>query len=414
MSYAELLRSARGAAGALAERGVGAGDQVALALPAGLHFAIAFHACLLLGAVVAPVDPRLTDQERRLVTADAALVVDAPLEPAGRPLSLPVSHSLDQTAAVIHTSGTSAAPRPVELTYGNWLWSALGAAVALGLEAAERWLCALPLAHVGGLSILLRSIIYGTTAVIHERFDAERMLAELSNRAGPTMVSLVPTTLSRLLDAGLERPPRLRCALVGGAPLPVALSQRARQAGVPVSHTYGLTEACSQVSTQPLGTRSAGKLTEDAGPPLVCTRVSIAEDGEILVAGPTVAPGSLGLDGWLHTGDLGELEAGRLHLTGRKSNTIISGGENVAPEEVETVLTAHPAVAEALVSGRPDAEWGEAVLATVVVRDGLSVSARELEDHCRQRLTGFKVPKQIVFSADPLPRTRTGKLRRRS
>jgi len=411
LSYGELARASAAAAGALRAGGVGPGNRVALALPAGLELAITLHACLRLGAAVVPVDPRLSAGERELVLARADVVIEQPLDLATAPPDLPQTHDLDAVAAVIHTSGTSAAPRPVELTYGNWLWSALGAAVALGLDPAERWLCALPLAHVGGLSILLRSVIYGTTAVLHERFDTDRVLAELSDGEGATLVSLVPTTLSRLLDAGLARPPRLRCALLGGAPLPAALSQRARAAEVPVSHTYGLTEACSQVSTQPIGAGGAGpQATEDAGVPLVCTRVAVAPDGEILVAGPTVAPGSLAGDGWLHTGDLGQLEAGRLRVTGRKSNTIITGGENVAPEEVEAVLAAHPAVAEALVSGRQDSQWGEALVASVVLRDGLDVSPAELQEHCRRALAAFKVPKEITVSPEPLPRNRTGKL----
>ena len=415
-TYAELYDSALAAAGTLQRREVKPGARVALALPPGLSFAIALHACLLIGAVAIPVDPRLTAAERERVSEQADLVVDEPLAATGAAAALSGRHELEAPAVVLHTSGTSGTPRPVELTYGNWLWSALGAATALGLDPAERWLCALPLAHVGGLSILLRSVIYATTAVVHERFDADRVLAELAQPAGATVVSLVPTTLSRLLEAGLQRPPRLRCALVGGASLPSALSQRAYAAGVPVSHTYGLTEACSQVTTQPAGAAeqppAAGQPqpTEDAGVPLICTQVSIAADGEILVRGPTVAPGSRSDDGWLHTGDAGRLEAGRLRVTGRKTNTIVTGGENVAPEEVESVLSAHPAVAEALVTARPDAEWGEALVATIVLRDGLAVSASELQAHCREQLAGFKVPKDIGFSRQPLPRNRTGKL----
>jgi len=129
----------------------------------------------------------------------------------------------------VHTSGTSADARAVELTYGNWLWSALGSAVALGHDPGERWLCCLPPSHVGGLSILLRSAIGATTAIVHERFDTERVLAELRDPAGPTLVSLVPTTLARLLDAGLERPPALRWALLGGAPIGPGLLDRAQK-----------------------------------------------------------------------------------------------------------------------------------------------------------------------------------------
>ena len=118
------------------------------------------------------------------------------------------SHDLDAPAILVHTSGTTTKPKPIRLTYGNWLWSALGSAVALGVDPDERWLCTLPLSHVGGLSILLRSAIYGTTAIVHERFETDRVLAALQDPHGPTVVSLVPTTLTRLLDAGLRQPAR--------------------------------------------------------------------------------------------------------------------------------------------------------------------------------------------------------------
>ena len=152
--------------------------------------------------------------------------------------------------AVMHTSGTTAAPKPVELTYGNFLASALGSAVALGLDQAERWLCPMPLTHVGGLSIPIRSAIYATTAVLHGRFDTEAVLSELMDPGRRiTLVSLVPTMLARLLDAGLSRPPTLRWALLGGGPIAPALLERAQDAGVPVAPTYGMTEACSQIAT---------------------------------------------------------------------------------------------------------------------------------------------------------------------
>lgn len=413
LSYAQLLASALAGAEDLAEGGVSTGARVAIALPPGLAFAQALHACLLLGAVAVPVDLRLSPSEREHVTAGASLIVDEPLGTRSSSGVGPGSaHDLASVAVVIHTSGTTSAPRPVELTYGNFLWSAMGSAVALGLDPRERWLCALPLSHVGGLSILMRSAIYGTTAVVHERFETDSVLNALREQ-GITLVSLVATTLARLLDAGLERPAALRCALTGGGPVPLALLDRARAVGVPVSQTYGLTEACSQVTTTPLAAIDDGA-GGWAGTPLFCTRLSATEDGEIAVAGPTVAPGSLGEDGRLHTGDLGALdESGRLRVNGRASDTIISGGENIAPSEIEAVLEAHPGVLEAAAVGRPDPQWGEAVTAIVVVRSGVALTEEALRAHCAASLTPYKVPKQIVLTGEPLPRTRSGKLLRR-
>jgi o-succinylbenzoate---CoA ligase len=428
-TYAELHHAARRGAGALSSRGVGRGDRVAIALAPGPAFAEAFHACLLLGAVAVPVDLRLAQAERAHICAAAAVVVSetlgaGPDAEAGSDLALDERHDLDAVAAVIHTSGTTSAPRPIELTYGNFLWSALGSAVALDRDPRERWLCTLPVSHVGGLSILVRSAIYATTAVVHERFDTDLVLHALREQ-DVTLVSLVSTTLARLLDAGLRRPPALRHALTGGGPVPDALVARAREAGVPVSSTYGLTEACSQVTT--------------GGPPLFCTRVRIdgadgapaagtlerpggrsAADapvghaGEILVSGPTVAPGSRDADGWLHTGDLGSLdERGFLSVTGRVADTIVSGGENVAPAEVEAVLESHPGVLEAAVIGRADPTWGEAVTAIVVPRPGAVVDSESLRAHCARSLARYKVPKQLDIATTPLPRTRSGKLLRR-
>jgi O-succinylbenzoic acid--CoA ligase len=301
----------------------------------------------------------------------------------------------------MHTSGTTAAPKRVELTYGNWLAIASGSALALGLDPAERWLCAMPLAHVGGLSILIRSTIYATTVVLHELFDTEAVLDELmSPERRITMVSLVPTMLARLLDAGLQSPPTLRWALLGGGPIAAPLLQRAAEAGIPVAPTYGMTEACSQIAT--------------FGWPLHGVDVRLdGVDREVIVSGPIVAPGSLAEDGWLHTGDLGEFdERGRLTIVGRRADTIISGGENVAPAEVEAVLLEHPAVLDAGVFARPDGEWGEAVVAAVVLRDGAAFDADALRSHCGARLAGFKVPKAFEQRAQ-LPRTASGKLLRR-
>jgi O-succinylbenzoic acid--CoA ligase len=397
LTYAELQAATISAAGALQRLGIGEGSRVGIALPVAEEFVIALHGCLLMGAVAVPIDLRLSRAERAQRLPGASVVVSEPLR--GAPPNWPGISSGDPPVALMHTSGTTAAPKPVLLTRGNWLASALGSAVALGLDPRERWLCPMPLVHVGGLSIPIRSAIYGTTAVLHGRFETEAVLAALMDPGQRiTLVSLVPTMLTRLLDAGLARPPALRWALLGGGPIASGLLHRAQEAGVPVAPTYGMTETCSQIATH--------------GWPLAGVELRIDADGEIRVRGAIVAAGAIGEDGWLHTGDLGRFgQRSRLEITGRKADTIVSGGENVAPAEVEAALLEHPAVADAAVFGRPDAEWGEAVSALVVLRAGASIDAAGLREHCSARLAQFKVPKGFGF-AERLPRSETGKLLR--
>jgi O-succinylbenzoic acid--CoA ligase len=374
LTYAALLDAARIDAAP--------GSRVALALPPGLDFAVALHACLLAHAAAVPVDPRLGEAEQAALLEAADLVVDGALPRCGA--AAPVAPREGDTALVVHTSGTTAAPRPVELSFGNVQANALGSAVALGLDPDERWLCPLPLSHVGGLMVLLRSAIYGTRAVLGG--------AERATDGDITVVSLVPTQLRRLLAAGARPGARLRVVLLGGAAATPDLLEEARAAGWPVRATYGLTQACSQVAVD--------------GRPLPGLAVTLAHDGEILVEGPTVAGG-----GTLRTGDLGRFAAdGRLEIVGRKSDTIVTGGENVAPAEVEAALLAHPAVADAGVFGRPDPEWGESVTASVVLRG--PAEAQELRDWVAGRLAGFKVPKAIELTNE-LPRNPSGKLLRR-
>jgi o-succinylbenzoate---CoA ligase len=397
LSYAELYERARATAGALRERGVVPGDRIALALDS-VALVPALHGCLLLGAVAVPIDLRLNRAERAARQAGARLVLEGSL--AGEPIDRPYAPEPSETATLMFTSGTTAGPKPVELSYDNWLWNALGSALALGLDPDERWLCPMPLGHVGGLSIQLRSAIYGTTVLLHDRFETGRALGAMMDPAARvTLVSLVPTMLARLLDAGLREPPTLRRVLLGGGPISRALLARAQEAGVPVSPSFGMTETCSQVATD--------------GFALLGSELRVADDQELLVRGRAVSAGALSEDGWLHTGDLAELDdRGRLAIIGRKSDTIVSGGENVAPAEVEAALLEHPAVADAAVLGRPDPEWGEAVVAQLVLRDGARADADDLREHCVARLAPFKVPK--LYEVVPqIPRGVTGKLLRR-
>ncbi len=368
------------------------------------------HGCIRLGAALVPLNTRLAPPELQAQRqgCGAEVVVEEPLrgpvvafEPRG-------AMAESEPVLVVHTSGTSGVPRAVELTAGNLAASAAASAQVLGVDPGDRWLCVLPLFHVGGLSILTRSVIGATTALVSDRFEPYATRAALEEE-GITLASLVPTQLRRLRDAGLREAPGLRAILLGGGPIPSDLLEWARAAQLAVSPTYGMTETCSQMATVPPAEALAGIR---AARPLPGVDLRIAPDGEILVRGPIVAPGAVADDGWLHTGDLGELDVqGRVSLTGRAKDLIVTGGENVMPGEIEEALLAHPAVADAGVAGISDPEWGERVVAFVVL--SAPATADELIAHCRTLVAGFKVPKQI-HPLTELPRNAAGKLLRTS
>jgi len=337
---------------------------------------------------------------------------------------------LDLAAAhsVIYTSGSTGSAKGARLTYGNYWWGALGSAMNLGVHADDRWLACLPFCHVGGLSILLRSVIYGTTAVIHDGFDPIRVNRAIDEDR-VTIVSVVATMLRRMLGERGARPypSSLRCVLVGGGPVPLPLLEECARRDLPVAQTYGLTEAASQVTT--LAPADAWRKRGSAGSPLIHMDVAIASEnnllpagevGEILVRGPSISPGYVGesgtaadAQGWFHTGDLGRMDAeGFLYVLGRRDDVIVSGGENVHPAEVETALESHPAVAEVCVTGVPDPEWGHVVAAVLRLREGAKVNESELRDYVRGSLAPFKVPRRFHFTGE-FPRTAAGKIRRR-
>ncbi|MFT4035145.1 MAG: class I adenylate-forming enzyme family protein [Patulibacter sp.] len=460
LSYAALERASWRVADQLICGGITSGMQLALTgVAGGTRFAVALHGCLRAGVVAVPIDPRLPDaqQAQRAGACDDALAVDAlapvaeltaPIPDRSRPggriarrsghqrcatwtppqaerCAPPLAGSGDdaQTPAVLlYTSGSTGPGTPVLLSRGALLWNALGSAAALGQPPGERWLSAMPVAHVGGLTVFTRSAIGVTTALVRPRFDVGEQV-ELLMRGDPTITSVVPTMLARLLDAGLSHPPNLRLVLLGGAPISRALVARAEAAGVPVAGTYGMTETCSQVYT--------------AGAPLFCTDVALRSerasgaqedelvdaadagseraeaDDELLVRGPTLALGVAGADGWLATGDRGARRPdGTLAVIGRLTETIITGGENVAPTEIEAQLLAQPGIADAAALGVPDAEWGQRLEARVVLVPGYALDADALRATLRGVLPPFAVPKAIT-AVDALPRTPTGKLRRR-
>ncbi|MGE5408036.1 MAG: o-succinylbenzoate--CoA ligase [Syntrophothermus sp.] len=413
MTYAELEAEATWVARRLAAHGVRRSSTAALTMHARREQVVLAHALMKLGARLLPLSPRLTAPERSAIVAAEEPIVDLDdpglLTQTEADLPLLGEHDMDEVCARVLTSGSSGTPKPVGLTYGNFLWSAVGSGFNIGVAPDDRWLCCVPLSHVAGLGIVMRSVIYGTTAVLHDGFDVDRVAASLETD-GISVLSLVTTMLTRLLAAGadLSGP---RAILVGGGPVPEEPLREALDQGATVVQTYGLTETCSQVTT--LAPADARRKLGSAGRPLLTTHLRI-EDGEILVQGPTVAPGSADPDGWLHTGDLGHIDdEGFLYVEDRIDDLIVSGGENVVPAEVEAVLLRHPSVADAAVIGRDDPEWQQAVTAVVVLESGAEVSPDELRRFCGETLAGFKVPRRVELAA-ALPRTPSGKLMRRA
>jgi O-succinylbenzoic acid--CoA ligase len=284
--------------------------------------------------------------------------------------------------------------------------------------------------HVGGLAVILRSCLYGTAVVLHDRFDEQAISNSLDSQA-ITLISLVPTMALRLLDFRGDRPwpSSLRHLLLGGAAAPPNLFKRCQDLDIPISATYGLTEAASQVATMlPQQIRSK---PGSAGKPLLFTSVDIVNDqdqrlpagsvGEIRVSGPTVMAGyyqdeqateEILRDGHLYTGDIGYLDdEGDLWLVQRRSDIIISGGENVYPSEVENVLLQHPSVVAVCVVGISDPQWGQRVAAMVIQNCSKSLTKNELLEFGRKNLAGYKLPRVLHF-VDQLPLTASGKIHR--
>jgi O-succinylbenzoic acid--CoA ligase len=467
LDYRDLARRVGETERGLEALGVGSGDVVAVLLENGLAFAEILHAVAQRGATLLPLNARLAPRELAFqleesgarvmihgsgsladLAAESAAMIDggrtldrfevvpekasalAALAAAlpGLPIERPPidpAHAL----ALVYTSGTTGSPKGALLSHRNLFWGAIGSAMHLGVVPEDRWLVCMPLFHVGGLSILLRSALYGSAAILHERFDPDAVNRALDEEE-VTLVSWVPTMLERVLAArGGRRAPRsLRCVLLGGGPAPRGLIARARSQGFPIAATYGLTEASSQVATQ-TPTLAEGDAVSGLRP-IFGTQLDTIDDegksvrgrpGEILVRGPTVMDGYWNRPeeseralrgGWLHTGDIGALDsAGELEVLERRCDLIISGGENVYPTEVERVLLEHPAVIEAAVAGRADADYGRRPIAWLVAAPGLRLDPAEVRRFCGDRLAGYKIPVEFTL-VDALPRTTTGKLMR--
>ncbi len=354
------------------------------------------------GLVAAPLNTRLTDDARR--QARTALSGASP--PVG-------------TSAILWTSGTSGRARGVALSWENLEASAQAAADRLDLGSDDVWLASLSPAHVGGLALVTRALILGSRLVAGGRFDVVETVELLEGANGPTHISLVPTQLHHLLDAWGARPApaRLRGVLIGGAHAPHSLVERAVDGRWPVALTYGATEMSSQIATAgPAEVRSGRR---DVGLPLNGVEVRVGDDGELLVRGITQALGYVGdgvgemsdHDGWYHTGDLGELDdEGRLSITGRRIDRIVTGGVTLDAVSLEEDLRRHPAVLDVCVVGVPDAVWGERVAAWVEPIEG-EFDLDDVESWVAEEMTSSHRPR-LWKVGDSLPRNPNGKVDR--
>ena len=451
ITYAELARRAARMAAALAGRGVGRGARVAtLTANSPDHVALLF-ACAHLGAALQPLSWRLAPVEVRyqLDDAEPSLLVVAPehrelAAEAGGPVPRagfaeldadgpppPVEVQDDDPLLLAYTSGTTGKPKGAVLTHANCFWTNLSFDRTSGIGDADVVLQVLPQFHSGGWNVQpLLAWWKGATVVLEPTFDPSRALRLIAEERVTTMMGVPATYLFMAEQPEFARADlsSLRLAVVGGAPMPESLLSTWHERGVAVVQGYGLTEAAPNVLCLP--PEDAARKLGFAGKPYPHVDVALRDpdtgallegpgSGELVVRGPNVFAGywrnpeataAAFADGWLLTGDLAERDAeGYYRIVGRLKDLVISGGENVYPAEVEDVLHAHPAVAEAAVVGAPDERWGEVCVAFVVLRPGATADEEALLRWCRDRLARFKVPREIR-ALDALPRSGMGKV----
>ncbi|MFD1512401.1 class I adenylate-forming enzyme family protein [Halomarina rubra] len=465
VTYADLDSRVETLAGRLAAAGVCVDDHVGLLAGNGVGAVAAVHAAMRVGACLVPFSTRLTatELEPRVDRADLDVLLcddstaDRALAAAGavpvrsldngadeddweeetdrpaplaatdpRPFDLP-EWDPDDPLVMLYTSGTTGRPKLVVLTVQNVLASATASAFRLGTLPGDRWASPLAPSSMGGLAPVYRTTLYGATLVLCPT-DTDDLLAAMTDHAA-TGISVVPTLLRRLLDAG-DLPDSLRFVLVGGAPTPPELVARCAERDVPVCPTYGMTETASQIATAAPGEAPAHP--DSVGRPLMFTDVAVVDDhgrpvptgtsGELAVCGPTVTPGYYDdpaataetFEGCgLLTGDVGHRDAaGRVYVHNRKDERILTGGQNVDPGEVAAVIRGLSGVRDAAVLGLPDEEWGQRVAALVEPEPGVAagpgtpLDAATVEAHCRERLAGFKLPRVVAFGE--IPRTESG------
>ncbi|WP_061781820.1 class I adenylate-forming enzyme family protein [Microbacterium hominis] len=467
IGYGDLEARARELAASLRRAGYGPGDRLATITGNSIDHVVVFFACAKAGIAMVPLSWRLSSRElsEALLHAAPSLVaiedeylgvatdalsrvaappptallgttgIEAAVPPRGDASAAAPARAVrdDDPLLVIYTSGSEAAPKGVVLTHANCFWNNLALAGVAQLTADDVVLAVLPQFHVAAWNCQpLLAWWVGATVVLERSFQPRRVLQLLAER-GVTAMMGVPTQYRLLIDDpgfGALARGRLRQALVGGATIPPALAARWADAGVPLTQGYGLTEAAPNVLCLPAS--ESGVHPGAVGRPYPHVDVRVVDPdaglelsgeatGELWVRGPSVFAGYLhdpaatarAMTGdWLRTGDVVHRGAdGVFRIVDRRKDIFISGGENVAPAEVERALLLHPAIADAAVVGVPDDVWGERGVAFVVRAEGAALGADEVLAHARAELAGFKVPVRVAF-VDDLPRSTIEKLAR--
>lgn len=433
-TFAEINEAVEQLAGKLFARGIRKDEMVAILGKNDRMIFLLIHALQQLGAVTLFLNNRLTKKELAFQLANAKVkqvfFADTFAEKVVDGISytelqqtnylkpeLLETWELSRVASVMYTSGTTGKPKGVMQTYENHWWSAVASALNLGLTEKDSWLCAVPIFHISGLSIMMRSVIYGIPVYLEEHFDEEK-ITQLLESGKVSTISVVTSMLERLLKIhGGSYHPNLRTVLLGGGPASEAVLEICKQRNIPLVQSFGMTETASQIVTLP--PKDALTKIGSSGKALFPAEVKIADDGEILLKGPSITPGYLHnetatkaafADGWFKTGDIGYLdEEGFLFVLERRSDLIISGGENIYPTEIEHVIATYEAVKEVAVVGKHDDKWGSVPVAFIIAEQ--TFDEAELRAICQTNLASFKIPKQITI-VETLPKTASGKIQR--
>jgi fatty-acyl-CoA synthase len=465
-SYQDLELRAENLAKYLYQLGIRKGDRVAILAPNHVCYFDYLFACGKLGALLVPLNWRLSVHELTYILNDCEpkiLGYHTQWESMAQKLPVPLTirvngpeyeEKLQSGTAIgleqipesehevqgsdplliIYTGGTTGNPKGVVLTHDNIWWNAINTVLSWNLNARDITPTFLPMFHTGGLNALsIPVLLIGGTVVLAREFSAEKAI-QLINQYHCTIILMVPTMYQMMIQSDRFKDahfPTVHTFLSGGAPCPLNIYQAFEAKGIYFKEGYGLTEAGP--NNFYIDPAKARVKKGSVGTPMMYNRVKLigingeenvppGEVGEILIQGKHVfshywnnpeATTEALTDGWLHSGDLGRQDTeGYYYIVGRKKDMIITGGENVYPLEVEHVICSHPEVEEAAVIGLPDEKWGEVVTAVVVPRLGVSLTEEVLKAYCYERLGRYKVPKKIVFT-EQLPKTPVGKINKK-